>query len=51
MFAQNKKAAHLISLIAITLTSLIYVTLVQVTHAERPEQTPKISSRLEALAS
>jgi serine protease AprX len=47
MIAQSKRAAHLISLIAIILTSLVCVTLVQITHAERPErQTEKISSLL-----
>src|SRR4026207_1771400 len=47
MIARSKKAARLISLIAITITSLVYVTLAQITHAERPEpQTEKVSSLL-----
>src|SRR4026209_428695 len=47
MIARSKKSARLISIFAITLTSLVYVTLVQITHAERPErQTEKVSSLL-----
>ncbi|HZI49692.1 MAG TPA: S8 family serine peptidase, partial [Pyrinomonadaceae bacterium] len=50
MSARNLKA-RLISLFAIILTGLFYVTLVQITHAERPErQNSKVSFLLKGRA-